>query len=185
MNLTILRDVFGVDTTLSRLFVTYDGKSAYARNGWRKTNPRGPLEFGYVLEDEDRGLEKDDPAGCVKLKVKTDTAIPAGLRYIVKRTPSPKFGHMTADGKMMEILKVPAFVGIRLHPGWRESHTDGCPLLSLSRDIESMTLGRSTSNTAWAWLDDRARECEARGEEVTLDIIRDAAAWPAFHNRTR
>ena len=184
MNLTIARDIFGKDATLSRLLVTYDGPSAYARNGWRKTNPRGPLEFCFVLEDEDRGLEKDDPAGCVKLKVKTDTAIPAGLRYIVKRTPSPKFGHMTADGKMMEILKVPAFVGIRLHPGWRESHTDGCPLLSLSRDPESMTLSRTGSKPAWLWLDARVAECEARGELVTLDVIRDPAAWHRFRNPT-
>ena len=179
MILHATRDHFTRTTTLSTLAIEYDGAMRYGPvlgaggySAWHEGAPRGPLPFGFICEDEDRGLDAADPAECKRLKIRKETAIPVG-RYQIRHTWSPKY-----EGMVMEVLNVPAFVGIRVHPGTSEIDTEGCILPGLTRDMRRGFVMQSTK--ARDWLDARVRECEARNEPVYLHIARDPAAWAAF-----
>lgn len=67
---------------------------------------------GFTLEDEYR-----------EVKVAGETRIPAG-EYNIKYTYSPKYGKL-----MLEVMNVPNFTGIRIHPGNTEADTSGCLLI--------------------------------------------------------
>lgn len=190
MRLVATRDVFTRTTTLAQLAVVYDGPLAYGPGGWLASNPRGPLPFGYLCEDEDRGLLRGwGDARCKAAKVKGETAIPAtegGEDYQIVLTYSPKYADrqgmdgkpLCLDGRMMLVASVPAFAGVRCHPGTDESDTDACLLPGTQRDVRRGFVLHSTA--AYRWLDARVRECEARGEDVRLAVLRDATAWAAF-----
>ena len=147
----LTRDVFGLEATLGVL-------------RWQG------LDFGFAVEDEDRGLEADmTPAEVAAIKIKHETAIPAGL-YTVRTTWSPKYMR-----QMPQVLGVPGFQGIRIHPGNRESETSGCILPGLTRDVDALTVGKS--KLACDWLDEQIAALEAGGYEVSILIDRDPAAW--------
>ncbi len=77
----------------------------------------------YTLEDVDRGLMKTTSLGVIKRnKVYGKTAIPAG-RYEVRITFSNRFQKL-----MPQIMDVPGFEGIRIHPGNTDADTEGCVL---------------------------------------------------------
>lgn len=59
-------------------------------------------------------------------KIKGVTAIPTG-RYKLAWTYSSRFKRYT-----LEILKVPGFGGVRIHPGNSDRDTEGCPLPGLN-----------------------------------------------------
>jgi hypothetical protein len=174
VKLILTRYWFSRTTTLGRLAVVYDGPRFYDAGAWHpQAVPSAmPLDFGFVCEDEDRGLVATDPAACARLKVRRETAIPTGT-YEVLHTHSPKYGR-----PVMEVLRVPAFAGIRIHPGTDEGDTEGCLLPGLARDERRGFVFRSTAATEW--LDARVKECTARGERVTLLIEREPSAWAAF-----
>jgi len=77
----------------------------------------------FILEDKDRGLRKDMPLSeLIVMKIKTRTAIPTG-RYEIVVSFSDKFQKM-----LPLLLDVPAFAGIRIHPGNTDANTEGCLL---------------------------------------------------------
>jgi len=77
----------------------------------------------FILEDKDRGLRKDMPISeLIVMKIKTRTAIPTG-RYEIVVSFSDKFQKM-----LPLLLDVPAFAGIRIHPGNTDANTEGCLL---------------------------------------------------------
>ena len=77
----------------------------------------------FILEDKDRGLRKDMPISeLIVRKIKTRTAIPTG-RYEIVVSFSDKFQKM-----LPLLLDVPAFAGIRIHPGNTDANTEGCLL---------------------------------------------------------
>jgi hypothetical protein len=160
MILRLQRDTFGTDATLGVLTVDHE-------------DGRGPLAFGFVCEDQDRGLKKDMHLGEITaIKVKGETAIPSG-RYTVARTWSPKYQRM-----MMLLADVPGFQGIRIHAGNDDDDTEGCILPGLGRDVAKMTV--SKSRVAADWLDGEVAKCATAGKPVTMEITRDPAAWLAF-----
>lgn len=181
------RDVFTPSTTLSRLDVVYDGGLAYGPGGWAAGNPAGPLAFGSVCEDFDRGLLRSwGEARCRAAKVPKVTAIPAtdgGPDYRVTLTWSNRYHAklgsdgrpLCPDGRMMLLEGVPGFQGVRAHPGNDALDTDACQLPGLGRDVRRGFVLDST--LAYRWMDARVRECEARGEAVWWRILRDPAAW--------
>lgn len=149
MRLLLTRDAFLSSTTLGTL--TVDG-----------------LAFGYTCEDEDRGLDANDPATLAR-KVPNETAIPVGS-YRVRRTMSAKYGRV-----MPLICDTPGFRGVRIHAGNDEGDTAGCVLPGLRRDVAAGTVGKS--KLAADWLDRRIAEVEAGGGQVWLTVERDAGAW--------
>lgn len=183
MRLTTTRDVFGRDAagrgfTLGRLTVTYDGPLAFGVGGWSATNPRGPLDFGYTCEDEDRGMDALDLA-TLDRKIPKVTCITVNSRgYRVSRTPSDRFKDRCPDGRMVELMGVSRFRGIRCHPGNTNVDTEGCVLPGLQRDTARGTV--LYSKPAWEWLDARVHDCDARGEPVLWVIQRDPVAWAAY-----
>ena len=79
--------------------------------------------FSNSMEPPDRGLRQDMPLAEIKrLKIKNKTAIPTGT-YKVMMTWSSKY-----QKKMPEIMKVPGFDGVRIHPGNYPKDTRGCVL---------------------------------------------------------
>ena len=99
MKIRVVRDKSAHGATLGTLYV----------NG---------LEFCDTLEDEDRALETCDWA-----KIYGQTAIPRG-RYAVTISRSSRF-----QRELPEILDVPGFTGIRIHPGNVAADTHGCLLV--------------------------------------------------------
>jgi hypothetical protein len=166
MTLLLTRDVFTPTTTLGTLDIVYPGPSWYTPDGWARNDFPGRLcSFGFACEDEDRGLDATMPLDVIKArKVAKETAIPAG-EYAVRRTWSPKFGR-----KVMEIVGVPGFQGIRIHPGNGDGDTAGCLLVGLARDSRKRWITRSTA--ACDWLDQRVAECAAAGRDVRIRIVR-------------
>lgn len=103
MEVWLIRDTFGPDHTLGKL---YKNQVFHCHSG----------------EDTDRYLE-DHP----EAKIHGKTAIPCG-RYELKLTFSKRFGKI-----MPELLGVPGYTGVRFHGGNGPDDTLGCPLLGRSR----------------------------------------------------
>ena len=157
MILRLRRDVFGADFTLGVLTVDYEAGA-------------GAQSFGFVCEDQDRGLNQGDIlAEIQRVKVAGETAIPAG-RYRVQRTWSPKYQRM-----MALVCDVPGFKGIRIHAGNDDDDTEGCLLPGLSRDVKAGTVAKSKA--AADWLDAEIAKVETAKGEVWIEISRDAKAW--------
>ena len=86
--------------------------------------------FGESMEDKDRGLDQSmSEAQIAKLKKYGETAIPKG-RYEVKMTFSPKFSSRAwakpTNGLLPEIMDVPGYEGIRIHPLNSAKDSLGC-----------------------------------------------------------
>jgi hypothetical protein len=104
----------------------------------------------FTLED----LVRDGP------KVMHETAIPAG-RYSVAITQSQRFGRM-----LPELLDVPGFTGVRIHPGNTAADTSGCILVGHSSAVSSV----ADSRLAMAALQPKIASALARGEDVFIEI---------------
>lgn len=78
----------------------------------------------WTLEDQIREVEG---VPVETWKVKSQTAIPAGP-YAVRVTQSVRFGRA-----LPELVDVPGFTGIRIHPGNTDKDTEGCILCGAVR----------------------------------------------------
>lgn len=101
----------------------------------------------HCLEDTDRGLKSDLPlAGIKELKVQNQTAIPYG-RYEVGVSYSERFKKL-----MPIVMNVPGFSGIRVHSGNKETQTEGCPLIGLTRNPTMVLNSRDAFRPFFSWL---------------------------------
>ena len=137
MKITVTRDTWTEKSTTS--IVTIDGEF-----------------FCYGLEDKDRYLE-NNPEG----KVYGDSAIPRGT-YKVIINFSNRFQKL-----MPQVLDVPGFSGIRIHPGNSSSDTHGCLLVGLTRSLDYI----SNSRAAFLRLMDRLEEALDRGKTIEIEYI--------------
>jgi len=95
----------------------------------------------FILEDKDRGLRKDMPVSeLITKKVKAKTAIPEG-RYEVVINFSNRFKKL-----LPLLLDVPAYAGIRIHPGNTAADTEGCLLPGINKGIDKVTSSRVAFN---------------------------------------
>lgn len=114
----------------------------------------------YILEDKDRGLRKDMTLSeLVSKKIHGQTAIPEG-RYEIAITYSNRFKKM-----LPLLMDVPAFAGIRIHPGNVAAHTEGC-LLPGKNKAKDMVSG---SRLAFNALFDKLKKAATK-EKVFITI---------------
>lgn len=106
----------------------------------------------FILEDRVRPAPEE--------KVPRETAIPEGT-YRVLMTYSPRFGI-----DMPQVMDVPGFSGIRIHPGNHSDDTEGCLLPGQSASADSV----GQSRTAYESLYRQLRAAAHRDEEVTITI---------------
>jgi hypothetical protein len=107
----------------------------------------------------------EDVARPVGVKILGATAIPAGV-YQVVITMSARFGR-----PLPLLVDVPGFSGIRIHPGNTDQDTEGCVLLGMSTDGESVGRSREACDK----IQPRIEAAIAAGERVTIEV-RNAAA---------
>ena len=162
MRLVLTRDLFGTTATLGTLRLY----GALDLDGH-------PIDDGaelFTCEDVDRGLDASVTATLTR-KVKGQTAIPVGT-YRVAVTMSERFKR-----RLPILLDVPGFAGIRIHPGNTSADTEGCILVGGKRDEANGRVLDSRHPCDWLCAV-IAAELQ-RGGQVTLEIRRDAAAWPS------
>ena len=143
MIITSKRYKFGDDFTLSR--VAIDG-----------------LAFDgcpYFLEDKVREVPDHTVA---EWKIPSETAIPAG-RYKVVIDMSKRFGK-----RMIHILNVEGFGGVRIHAGNTSHDTEGCLIAGKERDEKNGEV--SGSRIASDALFKKVDAALLRGEPVWLEI---------------
>jgi hypothetical protein len=119
----------------------------------------------YILEDIDRGLYTGmsiEEIRCIKIPERT--AIPVG-RYRVDITYSNRFKR-----KMMILIGVPGFAGIRVHGGNTHLNTEGCLLPGKKYGIENGDYMVGTSRVAADALQSQVAAVLAKGEEVWWTI---------------
>lgn len=108
----------------------------------------------WTLEDVVR------PVGAPKVFGRT--AIPYGA-YAVEITFSPHFGM-----PLPLLDAVPNFTGVRIHPGNTAADTEGCILVGNDRLTKSLGHSRDAFNALFP----KIRDAIARGEAVTLEIMK-------------
>jgi len=111
----------------------------------------------FILEDTTREV---NGAPVEQWKVKGHTAIPVGT-YRVVVSISNRFGRETP-----ELLEVPGFLGIRVHPGNSAADTEGCLLPGRVRDHDWVGESRKAYDALFAKIAEAAR----RGDEITITV---------------
>lgn len=111
MKLRVHRDTFTPNTSIGNLYVDDN-------------------LFCSTLEDFDRQMESLEDFQRSWVKVYGKTAIPRGTYKVILST-SGRFGE-----NCPEILNVPGFTYIRIHPLNRENETEGCIGVGYTRGVD-------------------------------------------------
>jgi hypothetical protein len=146
MELELKRIARKRDYTIGRLYV----------NGQR---------FCDTLEDYDRLY-----FGGVK--VKGQTAIPAGRYEVLLNSYSPRFGQKEpykslAKGCVPLINGVPGFSGVRIHIGNTASDTEGCILVGENKQVGKVLNSRDTYTRLWREV---LEPCRNRKEDIYITL---------------
>lgn len=102
----------------------------------------------------------EDPVREPGVKIPGQTAIPAGLYHVIV-TWSQRFKRM-----MPLLVNVPQFAGVRIHPGNTAEDTEGCILVGLTRDIDTVGASRAAFESLFLKID---REF-GRNQQITIAI---------------
>lgn len=129
------------------------------------------VRFCETLEDTERGLRQSMPLSSIKaLKRYGRTAIPKGI-YGVRMTYSGKFAKKSwakpTDGMVPEIVDVPGFSGVRIHPGNTAEDTLGCILVGRNTEVGKVTDSQAAYRNL---VDNYIVPALKRDEQVTLII---------------
>lgn len=128
--------------------------------------------FGDTIEDTDRGLRLTmKTAEIMEGKIYGRTAIPTGT-YDVKLTYSPKFANNTWGkkyrGLVPEIMNVPAWKGVRIHPFNTAEESLGCIAVG-----KNSVKGKVLQSTQYYYnlMDKYILPAVKRGEKIELEIV--------------
>lgn len=129
------------------------------------------VRFSETLEDKDRGLTDKMSEVEIKLKkVYSKTAIPTGT-YELKMTYSPKFATRAwgkkYSGKVIQIMNVKGFTGVRIHPGNTPEDSLGC--IFPGKNLEKGKVLQSTDHY-YKLLDNYILPAMKRNEKIELTI---------------
>ena len=116
--------------------------------------------IGHTCEDTDRMLEDGDGSG----KVQGQTCIPRGT-YEIKLTPSIRFKRT-----MPQLMDVPFFSGVRIHPGNTNEDTEGCLLVGSGVAVFNGVKGVTNSQATFKLLFAELELATQRGETISIDI---------------
>lgn len=108
----------------------------------------------FTLEDKDRKLEA---GGKKEFGI---TAIPRG-KYTIINSFSNRF-----QKYLPEVLNVPQFKGIRIHPGNKAEDSEGCILVGTTKNVDFV----SDSRKAFSSLFTKIKAAEKR-EKITIEIL--------------
>jgi hypothetical protein len=134
-----------------KLLLTREGQGVTCTHG--RLYVDGLFEC-FTLEDVDRFLESGGA------KVKAQTAIPRGT-YKITIDWSNRF-----QKKMIHILDVPQFEGIRIHAGNTSADTEGCILLGKVRGDQSIHDSRAAVDALFAKVRAALEDCQPVEIEV-------------------
>lgn len=113
------------------------------------------------LEDKDRGLTSEMPEDEIrKVKIHGQTAIPTGRYEVVS------FWWQKHQCFVPCIKGVKGFVGILIHNGVDQSHTEGCILVGINNIVGKLNGDRIYMDALTA----RLLACEKKGEKVYITI---------------
>lgn len=96
----------------------------------------GGVHVCWTVEDAER-----------EVKIKGETCIPRG-KYQIKRTWSNRF-----QQTMPQLMDVPNFEGIRIHPGNTAHDTEGCILPGMERRPKGVGSSQLAYREILKWLD--------------------------------
>lgn len=145
---------------------------------WKK--PRYTISRVYVndelfcngLEDVDRRLSDDMNEAIIKTKkIPNETAVPSGRYRVSLDTVSPKYSKYAfykevCDGKLPRLLDVKGFDGILIHCGVDESHTSGCLLVGLNKQVGKLSDGKEVFKKLYAMM----KKANDKREEIYITI---------------
>lgn len=134
------------------------------RRWYTEESTIGDLTIGgahecYTLEDRVRAR-----------KVYGRTAIPAG-RYVVTVSRSNRFRR-----DLPEILDVPGFTGVRIHPGNTSTDTEGCILVGAFRADDRLGNSRVAFDKLFTKIDRAVND----GERCFIQIVDDKDQYGKF-----
>lgn len=113
--------------------------------------------FSWCCEDAVREVAGKPVADW---KVPGKTAIPRGT-YKVQISLSARFKR-----DLPQLLDVPGFLGIRIHPGNFSTDTEGCLLPGFVRHGKSVGESRKAFDALFILI----RQAERRGEQITIEV---------------
>lgn len=143
IRLRLQRHVSGLTSTIGALFQVNGDTSLSDRWCW-------------TCED----IIRERPAPVSEWKIPGQTAIPSGV-YRVVFSHSPKFNR-----ELPELLDVPGFSGIRIHPGNSGADTEGCVLPGLETDGTNVFKSR----LAYGLIAARLEDWFDQQEQVYLEV---------------
>ena len=125
-----------------------------------------------TIEDPDRGITNEmSEHEILSKKIYGETAIPTGT-YEIKMTYSPKFHNKTwaklTSGKVPQIMNVPCWSGVRIHPANEASELLGCIAPGKNSKVGAVT---SSQHYYVALVIDYILPALERREKVELEII--------------
>ena len=154
MKLTLIRSALKPKYTIGHLYV--DGEY-----------------FCDTIEDKDRGLAATMTHDeIMKIKVKSETAIPLGTYKVTMVITSPKFSLKSSynwcKGRLPRLLGVSGFEGILIHAGRTEKSSAGCIIVGKNKVVGAVVESMETLQKLWRKLDAAYK----KGEAITIQVRR-------------
>ena len=127
--------------------------------------------FHESLEDPDRGLDSSMSLDKIKaLKIAGQTAIPAGT-YKVTMSVSAKYKDRSwakkYNGLVPEIVGVPGYSGVRIHPANKASEVEGCVAIGENKVRGGVI---NSQKTYFELMDKYLMPAWYAGEEMSITI---------------